>query len=85
MAEKSATLYVRNLHEKVKLETLIKSLNVIFSPYGKILDLQCKRHFRVRGQAFIVFESVEAAEKALEEVNGFPLFSKPMVQLFFYC
>jgi RNA recognition motif-containing protein len=83
------TLYVRNLHEKIKLvinptlnsiqETLIKSLTLIFSPYGKILDLQCKRHFRIRGQAFIVFETIESATKALSEVNGFPLFSKPMV------
>lgn len=32
-----------------------------------------------RGQAFIVFDSVESAENAIDEVNGFELFGKSMV------
>ncbi|KAJ3387107.1 hypothetical protein HDU92_002145 [Lobulomyces angularis] len=72
------TLYIRNLHEKVRLETLKTSLNQIFKPYGPIKSLTCARHLRLRGQAFVVFENVESAKKALKDVNGFPLFSKPM-------
>ncbi|KAK7695206.1 hypothetical protein QCA50_002396 [Cerrena zonata] len=32
----------------------------------------------MRGQAFVSFESPEIAQKALKEVKGFPLYSKPM-------
>ena len=33
---------------------------------------------KAKGQAFIVFDSVESAQKAIEEVQGFELFDKPM-------
>lgn len=33
---------------------------------------------KAKGQAFIVFDSVEGAQKAIEEVQGFELFDKPM-------
>lgn len=31
----------------------------------------------------MVFDDVETAQKALEEVQGFPLFDQPLVRLFF--
>lgn len=33
---------------------------------------------KAKGQAFIVFDNVEAAQKAIEDVQGFELFEKPM-------
>jgi hypothetical protein len=33
----------------------------------------------MRGQAFVSFASADVAKKALKEVKGFPLYSKPMV------
>lgn len=33
----------------------------------------------MRGQAFVSFASPEIAAKAMKEVRGFPLYSKPMV------
>jgi hypothetical protein len=33
----------------------------------------------MRGQAFVSFASADIAKKALKEVKGFPLYSKPMV------
>jgi RNA recognition motif-containing protein len=33
---------------------------------------------KAKGQAFIVFDSVESAQKAIDEVQGFELFDKPM-------
>ena len=74
----SQTLYIRNLHERINIKTLISSLKVIFEPFGTILDLKCDRHFKSRGQAFIVFDSIQAATNALQSVHGFPLFNKPM-------
>ena len=33
---------------------------------------------KAKGQAFIVFDSVESAQRAIDEVQGFELFEKPM-------
>jgi RNA recognition motif-containing protein len=69
---------VRNLEEKVKMEELKSSLTEIFSEYGNIIDLVAKTNLKAKGQAFIVFEDVSAAARAIDEVNGFELFDKPM-------
>jgi U2 small nuclear ribonucleoprotein B'' len=37
-----------------------------------------KTNLKAKGQAFIVFDSVESAQKAIEEVQGFELFGKEM-------
>ena len=37
-----------------------------------------KRNLKAKGQAFIVYDSVEAAQNAIDEVQGFELFEKPM-------
>jgi RNA recognition motif-containing protein len=37
-----------------------------------------KTNLKAKGQAFIVFDSPESASKAIEEINGFELFDKPM-------
>jgi RNA recognition motif-containing protein len=73
---------VRNLEESIKIPTLKQSLLAIFSQYGSIVDIVAKRSLKAKGQAFVVFESVEAAENAIREVQAFPLFNKPMVLAF---
>jgi RNA recognition motif-containing protein len=61
---------------------LKKSLSAIFSQYGKIVDIVAKKSLKAKGQAFVVFDGVEAAENAIKEVQAFPLFNKPMVLAF---
>jgi len=56
-----------------------EALTEIFSEYGTVIDLVAKRNLRARGQAFVVFDDTEAAERAIKEVQGFELFEKPMV------
>jgi RNA recognition motif-containing protein len=46
------------------------------------LDIVAKQNLKAKGQAFIVFDNVESAQKAIEEVQGFELFEKP-IQLAF--
>lgn len=72
-------VYVRNLEERIKVPDLIEALREIFSEYGNVIDLVAKRNLRAKGQAFVVFDSPEAATRAIEEVQGFELFDKPMV------
>lgn len=38
-----------------------------------------KKNLKAKGQAFIVFEDTESAERAIKEVQGFELFEKPML------
>ncbi|RFU30170.1 hypothetical protein B7463_g6155, partial [Scytalidium lignicola] len=74
----NATVYVRNLEERIKIEQMKEALNELFSEYGEIIDIVAKTNLKAKGQAFIVFDSVESATKAIEEVQGFELFEKPM-------
>ena len=57
------------------------SLRGLFKTYGEVLDVVAHSNLRMRGQAFVSFESAEVAKKALKEVRGFPLYSKPMVRM----
>ncbi|KAH8094643.1 hypothetical protein BXZ70DRAFT_1072599 [Cristinia sonorae] len=72
------TLYIQNLNEKIKIPVLKASLRGLFKSYGEVLDVVAHGNLRMRGQAFVSFESPEIAAKALKEVKGFPLYSKPM-------
>ncbi|DAA79607.1 TPA_exp: Uncharacterized protein A8136_0380 [Trichophyton benhamiae CBS 112371] len=73
------TVYVRNLEERIKVEQLKEALTEIFSEYGSILEIVAKTNLKAKGQAFIVFDNVDSATRAIDEVNGFELFEKPMV------
>lgn len=85
----SETLYIQNLNEKIKIPVLKASLRGLFKSYGEVLDVVAHSNLRMRGQAFVSFPSADIAKKALAEVRGFPLYSKPMVCIVqnvrFYC
>ena len=55
-----------------------EALDGLFSEYGEILDIVAKTNLKAKGQAFIVFDSTESAQRAIDEVQGFELFDKPM-------
>ena len=55
------------------------ALEEIFSEYGTILEVVAKTNLKAKGQAFIVFDNVESATRAIEEINGFDIFDKPMI------
>jgi len=54
------------------------SLRGLFKSYGEVLDVVAHGNLRMRGQAFVSFASADTAQKAMKEVRGFPLYSKPM-------
>lgn len=51
---------------------------MIFSQYGNVLDIRIKRNISLRGQAFVIYDTKDSAVNAMKEIQGFPLFSKPM-------
>lgn len=71
-------MYVRNLEERVKPEPLKAALQTIFSEFGNVIDIVAKTNLKAKGQAFVVYDSAEAARQAIEEADGFDLFGKPM-------
>ncbi|RAL13989.1 U1A/U2B"/SNF family RNA-binding protein [Aspergillus homomorphus CBS 101889] len=75
----NCTVYVRNLEERIKVDQLKESLEEIFSEYGNVIEIVAKTNLKAKGQAFVVFDSVDAASRAIDEINGFELFDKPMV------
>lgn len=77
----NATLYVQNLNERIKLPLLKQALEMLFSTYGPVLSVVAHTNLRMRGQAFVSFGDVDTATRALEEVNGFPLYGKGMVRV----
>ncbi|OOF97472.1 hypothetical protein ASPCADRAFT_144028 [Aspergillus carbonarius ITEM 5010] len=70
---------VRNLEERIKVDQLKEALDEIFSEYGTVIEIVAKTNLKAKGQAFIVFDSVESATRAIDEINGFELFDKPMM------
>ncbi|KAF9889425.1 hypothetical protein FE257_007326 [Aspergillus nanangensis] len=72
------TVYVRNLEEGIKVDQLKEALSEIFSEYGTIIEIVAKTNLKAKGQAFVVFDSVDSATQAIDEINGFELFDKPM-------
>ena len=70
---------VKNLEERIKVDQLKEALTEIFSEYGNVIDLVAKTNLKARGQAFVVFDDVDSATRAINEIQGFDLFDKPMV------
>ena len=50
----------------------------MFSPYGKILEIKAKKNIRLRGQAFIIFDDIDVASQALNLLQSYFIFGKPM-------
>ncbi|KAL2927714.1 U1 small nuclear ribonucleoprotein A [Bienertia sinuspersici] len=72
------TIYINNLNEKTKLDELKKSLNAVFSQFGKIVEVLAFKTLKHKGQAWVVFEEVSSATNALRQMQGFPFYDKPM-------
>ena len=73
------TLYINNLNERVRLEDLKEELNKVFSEFGSIIEIKAKKDIRMRGQAFVVFDDISSAKKALEALNKKLFFGKELV------
>ncbi|KAG9496964.1 hypothetical protein J7337_011753 [Fusarium musae] len=73
-----STVYVQNLEERVKLDALVDALRTVFAAFGNVVDIVAKKNLRAKGQAFVVYDSPESAQDAINEIDGFELFGKPM-------
>lgn len=69
---------MQNLEERIKTQQLSETLKTIFSEFGTIIDIVAKKNLRAKGQAFIVYDDPTSATDAIDELQGFELFDKPM-------
>ena len=72
------TLYVRNLSDKMSAIKLKEALYVGFSQYGAVLDVVAKRTYKLRGHVWVVFGDVASATQAMQCLNGYNFYGKPM-------
>ena len=67
----SATLYLRNLNDKLRKVDLQKELYCLFTTYGRVLDVNVMPGPKMRGQAHVVFPNAQASTQAMRELQGF--------------
>lgn len=72
------TLYVQNLHEKVKRQELRQNLYYAFSQFGNIVEVHASKRDPRRGQAWIVFADLGGATKAMRGMQGIEFFGKKL-------
>jgi U2 small nuclear ribonucleoprotein B'' len=76
----SQTLYISNIpSSKIQKEDLRRSLYILFSTYGPVIDVVALRTAKMRGQAHIVFRDIQTATLAMRALQGFEFFGKEMV------
>jgi RNA recognition motif-containing protein len=76
--EGNETLYVQNLNEKIKPDDVRIVLYQLFAQYGSVLDVVTRHTYRMRGQAFIVYESKDEASTAMRLLQGSFFYGKPL-------
>ncbi|EKM59849.1 uncharacterized protein PHACADRAFT_181793 [Phanerochaete carnosa HHB-10118-sp] len=73
-----ATLYIKNLNDKVNKEELKHQLHALFTTYGRVIDVVALKTQKMRGQAFVVFGDLAGATAALRACEGLDFYDKPM-------
>lgn len=76
MESANQTLYINNLNDKVNKFELKRLLYHLFCTYGYVHEIRNSKSGGLRGQAFVVFDKVESASRALRELQGFNLLGK---------
>lgn len=61
-----------------RVAELRQQLLALFSTYGRVLDVVATRAPSMRGQAFVVFESVSFSSAAKRGLEGFPFYGKSL-------
>jgi len=78
ISQPNNTLYIANVDWKVKKPLLRRALYTLMTRHGKVLEIIALRKDGLRGQAFVVFEDVQAATAALQAEQGFTFFGKDL-------
>lgn len=78
------TLYIQNLNEKIKPQGM-KNLDMktllyqLFSQYGTVVDVINQNQYRMKGQAFIIYDSKTESANALRILQNYYFYGKSLV------
>lgn len=72
----NTTLYIKNINEKIKIPDLKYCLYYLFNKYGRVIDIVINKSNKMRGQAFIVYNSLESCENAMLDLQHQKIFNK---------
>ncbi|XP_018332177.1 RNA-binding protein 40 [Agrilus planipennis] len=81
----SSRLYIKNIAKNVEekdLEYIYKRYCVEDNNKESTFDIKLMKEGRMKGQAFVTLNSVQTAQRALKETNGFILKDKPLVVVY---
>uniref|UniRef100_A0AAX7UJR8 RNA-binding region-containing protein 3 n=1 Tax=Astatotilapia calliptera TaxID=8154 RepID=A0AAX7UJR8_ASTCA len=85
--EPTCRLYVKNIAKQVEEKELKyiygRYINLSSEEERNMFDIVLMKEGRMKGQAFVGLPSVQSAEKALKETNGYVLYDKPLVVVSF--
>jgi U2 small nuclear ribonucleoprotein B'' len=69
---------VSNIDEKINKHILKQLLYMLFSQYGRVIEVIACKGTKLRGQAWVVFKEPTAAASALRGKQGFNFYGKPL-------
>lgn len=78
----SRRLYVKNIDTKHVDERVLHSIYDRYRRNSPEIDIRLMREGKMKGQAFVTFESEDLALNALNDTNGFILHEKPLIVQF---
>lgn len=73
--EPKQTVYINNINDKVSINK-VKSVLTILLQQFKPTNISLAKTLRLKGQAFVTFETIDDASKAIQSLNNQELFSK---------
>jgi RNA recognition motif-containing protein len=79
MVTPNPTVYVKNLDWKLKKNLLKRGLYVLFSRYGKVVEIIALRRDGLRGQAFVIMQDVPSATAVIAHLSGYSFFGKDLI------
>jgi RNA recognition motif-containing protein len=79
------TLYIQNLNEKIKPQgdeyTEMRALlHQLFSQYGTVIEVVNQSQYRMRGQAFVIYDSKVDSSNAMRILQSYYFYGKAMVK-----
>lgn len=72
------TIYINGINEKIAQNKLKRVLFKLCSRYGTVVQVTAHGNLKMKGQAFVAFDNEKSSEKAIQKLNAYPLFKKPI-------
>lgn len=72
------TLYITNINDKVRKPELKRSLYLLCSQFGTVLDIVARKTPSTRGQAFVCFSNINEATEARRYLMDMDMYGKKL-------